>query len=130
MALLKNLLLAFVAIAVLSIATPASAAGKIEKATTQEVAEAIVHTIALTEETVAAIKNGIDTKAALALFKKIKQSSKKIESNIVDRLRSKANQRIVKARSAMKKGDTAKAIALTEEATEIFKEVKVKHANF
>jgi Zn-dependent M32 family carboxypeptidase len=69
--------------------------------------------------------------AVLALIKETKQASKQIESNVVDRLRSKANSKMVKARSAIKKcNDYSIAQPLVDHAINIYKKVKAKHAKF
>ena len=131
MALLKKLLLAvFVSVAMFATAPATMAAGKIEKATIAEVTEAIKETISLSEETLAALQSGADKEKVLGLYKSTKQESKKIESNIVDRLRSKANSRVKQSRSAYLKEDNAKAEELMTEAIKIFKEVQVKHREF
>jgi len=130
MGLLKKQLLTLLVSTLMLIAAPSVMAGKIEKATTQEVSEAIVETIRLSEEALAAVKNGQEKDQILTLLKETKQSSKRIESNVVDRLRSKANSRVTKARAAIRKGDTATAETLLTEAVAIFKEVQVKHKAF
>ncbi len=134
MGLLKKLLLA-ISIAAVSISaisvTPAIAAGKIEKATAEEVTITIAKTIELSEKTLAAVIAGEMSKdEILALMKETKQSSKLIESNIVDRLRSKASERLAKGRSAFKKGKKDEAVELLTKVVEIFKEVQIKHAAF
>ena len=131
MALLKKLLLAvFVSVAMFATAPATMAAGKIEKATVAGVTQAIEDAISLSQETLTAIQSGAEKDKVLELFKSTKQASKKIESNVVDRLRSKANSRLSKARSAYKKEDTAKAEELMTEAVKIFKEVKTKYHAF
>ncbi len=130
MELLKKLLMA-VSISIAMIATTQVAtAGKIEKATVQEVKEAIVDTISLSEETLAAIESGAEKDSVLELFKKTKQSSKRIESNIVDRLRQTANSRLRNARSAYKKDDKETAIGLMTEVIQRFNEIQKKHSSF
>jgi hypothetical protein len=131
MAIFKKVLLAvFVSVAMIATAPVTIAAGKIEKATPQEVTEAIKDTISLSEETLAAVESGAEKEAVLDLFKRTKQSSKRIESNIVDRLRQTANSRLKKARSAFKKDDKETAVAFMTEAIQIFKDVQKKHAAF
>ena len=131
MALLKKLLLAvFVSVAMFATAPATMAAGKIEKATIADVTEAIKEAISLSEETLAALQSGAEKDKILGLYKSTKQASKKIESNIVDRLRSKANSRVKQSRSAYLKEDNAKAEELMTEAIKIFKEVQVKHREF
>lgn len=131
MDLLKKVLLAvFVSAAMFSAAPATMAAGKIQNATAEEVSQAIEDAISNSEAALAAMQNGEDQDAVLALLKSTKQASKRIESNIVDRLRSKANSRVSKARSAYKKGENEKAQALLSEATEIFKEVQSKYKSF
>ncbi|WP_305909107.1 hypothetical protein Q9L42_007220 [Methylomarinum sp. Ch1-1] len=131
MDLLKKLLLAVsVTVAMSAMAPVATAAGKIENATAEEVSQAIEDAIRLSEEALTAVQNGTDEDTVLGLLKSTKQASKRIESNIVDRLRSKANSRISKARSAIRKGDNAKAESYLIEAVSIFKEVQSKYKAF
>jgi len=131
MAILKKVLLAaFVSTAMITTAPVTIAAGKIEKATPQEVKEAIVETISLSEETLAAVESGAEKEAVLDLFKRTKQSSKRIESNIVDRLRQTANSRLSKARSAYRKDDKETTIGLMTEVVQRFNEIQKKHSAF
>ena len=131
MAILKKVLLAvFVSMAMIATAPVTIAAGKIEKATAQEVVEAIKDTISLSEETLAAVESGAEKEAVLELFKKTKQASKRIESNIVDRLRQTANARLRKARSAFKQDDKETTIAFMTEVVQRFKEIQKKHSSF
>lgn len=132
MALLKKLLLASaITVSLITVSPATFAAGKIEKSTVAEVKVAIDETIALSEDVLAAVEAGEATQEeVLILMKKTKQASKRIESNPVDRLRSKGNQRMAKARSAFKKGEHEKAIVLIKEVVSIYKEVKVKYNSF
>lgn len=131
MDLLKKLLLALaVTISMTAVSPVALAEGKIKNATVEEVSEAIDDAIRLSEESLAAVQNGTDEAEILKLLKSTKQASKRIESNVVDRLRSKANGKVAKARSAVKSGKTEDAAALLTEAVAIFKEVKEKHQAF
>lgn len=129
MDLLKKLLLAAV-ISMTAISPAAFAEGKIKNATVEEVSQAIDDAIRLSGETLTAVQSKAEKDEVLKLLKATKQASKRIESNVVDRLRSKANGKIAQARSAVKKGDSETAIALLTEAVEIFKEVKTKHQAF
>ncbi|WP_031434598.1 hypothetical protein [Methylomarinum vadi] len=131
MDLLRKVLLAvFVSVAMFATAPATMAAGKIENATAEEVSQAIEDAISNSEKAVAAMQSGADEDTVLGLLKATKQASKRIESNVVDRLRSKANSRIAKSRSAFRKGDKEKAQALATEALDIFKEVKSKYHSF
>jgi len=131
MDLLKKILLAAsLGVAMIATAPVSMAAGKIEKATVAEVVEAIKETIKLSEESLAAIESGADKKSILDLLKRTKQSSKRIESNIVDRLRQTANARVSKARSAVKKDDKETAVAFMTEAVQRFKDIQKKHSSF
>ncbi len=129
MDLLKKLLLAAV-ISMTAISPAALAAGKIKNATVEEVSQAIDDAIRLSGETLAAVEGNVEKAEVLKMLKATKQASKRIESNVVDRLRSKANGKIAKARSAIKKDDNEKAAVLLTEAVAIFKEVKTKHQSF
>ena len=131
MDLLKKIVLAAsLSVAMIATAPVSMAAGKIEKATVAEVVEAIKETIKLSEESLAAIESGADKKSILDLLKRTKQSSKRIESNIVDRLRQTANARVSKARSAVKKDDKETAVAFMTEAVQRFKDIQKKHSSF
>lgn len=125
----KILLAAFISAAMITTA-PVTMAAKIEKATAQAVVKIIEETIVLSEEALAAIESGMEKKELLKLLKKLKQSSKGIESNIVDRLRQTANARLNKARSAVKQDDKETAIAYMTEVVQLFKKIQKKHSAF
>ncbi len=126
----KGLLAVLVSVFIFAASPSTTAAGKIENATAEEVGQAIEDAIRYSEEALSAMKNGGDEDSVMALLKSTKQASKRIESNVVDRLRSKANSRIAKARTAFKKGDVAIAEASLSEAVDIFKEVQTKYKAF
>lgn len=128
---LKKLILAFFfSFAFLATAPSAFAVGKIENATPAETVIAIDETLVLAEETLAAIKDGTDKETVMPMFKKTKQSAKKIESTVTYMLREKSLGRLSKARSAFKKGDTETAEAKMTEALKLFKELKTKYHDF
>jgi len=127
MDLLKKVILAvFVSISMFAIA-PATMAGVPEPATREEVIESIEEAIKFSEQTLAALKANESKKSVLALFKATKKESKKIESTPVERTRSKASQKMGKARLAFKKGNSEKAEELMTEVVELFKEVQKIH---
>jgi Zn-dependent oligopeptidase len=131
MAILKKVLsAAIISTAMLTSAPTVMAAGKIEKATMADVTEAVEEAVRLSDETVAAIKEGAEKDTIMNLFKETKQASKKIESNVVDRLRQKANETLRKARSKYKKGETEEALTLMTKAAKIFKDIKAKRNAF
>jgi hypothetical protein len=130
MDLYKKILFA-VSISIAMITTaPVALAAKVEKATAEAVVKIIEETITLSEETLEALQGGAEKEKLLALLKKTKQSSKGIESNIVDRLRQTANARLNKVRSAVKQDDNETAIAYMTEVVERFKEIQQKHSAF
>jgi len=127
MDLLKKVILAlFVSISMFAI-SPATMAGVPEPATREEVIESIEEAIKFSEQTLAALKANESKKSVLALFKATKKESKKIESTPVERTRSKASQKMGKARLAFKKGNSEKAVELMTEVVELFKEVQNIH---
>jgi len=127
MDLLKKLILAlFVSISMFAIA-PAVMADVPEPASREEVIESIEEAIKFSEQTLAALKANESKKSVLVLFKATKKESKKIESTPVERTRSKASQRMAKARLAFKKGNSEKAEELMTEVVELFKEVQNIH---
>jgi len=131
MSILKKILSAAIVSTVILTSAPAViAAGKIEKATMAEVTEAVEDAVRLSDETVAAIKEGAEKEAVMNLFKETKQASKRIESNVVDRLRQKANETLRKARSKYKKGENDEALTLMTKAAKIFKDIKAKRNAF
>ncbi len=131
MSILKKILSAAIVSTVILTSAPAViAAGKIEKATMAEVTEAVEDAVRLSDETVAAIKEGAEKEAVMNLFKETKQASKRIESNVVDRLRQKANETLRKARSKYKKGENEEALTLMTKAAKIFKDIKAKRNAF
>lgn len=132
---LKKLSLAlFVSVAMLGAAPSAMAkpAGKIENATAADTVVAIADTIALSEEALQAVKDGSLEKAEMmALFKKVKQRAKTIESTTTYMLREKALGRLGKARLAYKKGkDQSEVEAKMVKAVETFKEMKARFEEF
>ncbi len=127
MDLLKKVILAlFVSISMFAIA-PAAMADVPEPASREEVVESIEQAIKLSGETLAALKENESKKSVLALFKATKKESKKIESTPVERTRSKASQKMAKARLSFKKGDSEKSIELMTEVVELFEEVQKIH---
>jgi len=105
MGLLKKLTLAFfVSFAMLAVAPSAIAKpGKIANQTQAEVEQSLLDTIAVAEETLAAMKSGADKETVMALLKKTKQTGKTIESSVVLANRDRALTKVKKARSAYKK---------------------------
>ncbi|MCF7970392.1 MAG: hypothetical protein K9L22_04415 [Methylococcaceae bacterium] len=133
MSLLKKVVLAgFISTAMLATAPSVMAkpAGKQANQTQEGVAIALDDTVAAAEETLAALKAGVDMETGLALFKKTKETSKTIESATVYVLRARAQGTLSKARSAFKKGDNEEAIKLMTAALEEFEGVKSAYFNF
>ncbi len=130
---LKKIVLAlFVSSALLAAAPSAVAkpAGKVENQSQEAVAQSLVDTITAAETALAAVQNGTDKKETMALFKATKQTAKTIESSVVLADRDRALNRVMKARSAFKKGDIKTAEEFMTEAVERFKQVKAKYHNF
>ncbi|PKM13052.1 MAG: hypothetical protein CVV13_02905 [Gammaproteobacteria bacterium HGW-Gammaproteobacteria-3] len=120
----KISLLVFIAATLGTASLPSFAAGKIENATTAEVREEIDNAVKSTEAAIEAVQNNADEETTLGFIKAAKQASKKIESNRLDPMRSKANSNLAKARSAVKKGQKDQATAFLTEALSTFKEIK------
>ena len=133
MSSLKKLVLAlFVSSAMLAAAPVAMAKpGKIANQTQEGVKQALLDTIAISEETLAAMKAGdADKETVMALLKKTKQTAKTIESSVVLADRDRALAKVKKSRSAYKKDQHAKAEELMEQAVERFIKVNEKYHNF
>lgn len=135
MVLMKKLTLAvFVSVAMLAAAPSAMAkpAGKIENASPEATVIAIEETIELAEEALKEVKaNTLEKKEMMALFKKLKQRSKTIESTTTYMLREKALGRLGKARLAYKRDkDQAEVEELMTKAMETFRAIKVRYAEF
>ena len=132
MGLLKKLTLAFfVSFAMLAVAPSAIAKpGKIANQTQAEVEQSLLDTIAVAEETLAAMKSGADKETVMALLKKTKQTAKTIESSVVLADRDRALSKVGKARLAYKRDQHAKAEELMEQAVKGFKKVNEKYHNF
>jgi hypothetical protein len=127
MDLFKKVILAlFVSISMFAI-SPAVMAGVPEPASREEVIESIENTIKLSEQTLAAIIANESKKSVEVLFKATRKESKKIESTPVERTRSKASQKMGKARLAYKKGHSEKAEELMIRVVELFKKVQEIH---
>jgi len=130
---LKKLVLAlFISSAMLAAAPTvvAKPAGKVANQTQAEVAQSLDDTITAAETALAAVQNGTDKKETMALFKSTKQTAKTIESSVVLADRDRALNRVMKARSAYKKGNIEVAEKFMVEAVERFKKVKAKYHNF
>jgi len=127
MDLLKKVIFAlFVSTSMMAVA-PAVMAEVPETASREEVAESIEEAITLSGETLAALKENESKASVLALFKATKKESKKIDSSPVERTRSKASQKMAKARLSFKKGDSEKAIELMTEVVDLFEKVQTIH---
>lgn len=133
MGLLKKLVMAFlVSFAMFAVAPTAMAkpAGKIANQTQEGVKQAFLDTIAIAEETLAAMKGGADKEAVMALLKKTKQTGKTIESAVVLANRDRALGKLKKARSAYKKDQHDKAVQLMEQTVERFIKLNEQYHNF
>lgn len=133
MSSLKKLVLALCVSSAMLAAAPvavAKPAGKIANQTQEGVKQSLLDTIAIAEETLAAMKNGTDKDTVMALLKKTKQTAKTIESSVVLADRDRALGKVKKARSAYKKDQHAKAEELMTQAVERFIKVNEKYHNF
>ena len=133
MGLLKKIIFAaFISTAMLATAPSVMAkpAGKVANQTQAEVAQSLIDTIDAAELALTAIQSSADFKDTMKAFKTTKQTAKTIESSVVLADRDRALNRVMKARSAYKKGDIEKSEALMTEAVERFKKVKDKYHNF
>ena len=133
MSSLKKLVLALFVSSAMLAATPvvvAKPAGKIANQTQEGVKQALLDTIAIAEETLAAMKGGVEKDTVMALLKKTKQTAKTIESSVVLADRDRALAKVKKSRSAYKKDQHAKAEELMEQAVERFIKVNDKYHNF
>jgi hypothetical protein len=134
MIFLKKITLAlFVTFAMIAVSPSAMAKkpmGKIENASPEATAIAIDETLVLAEETLAAIKSGVEKDVVMKMFKATKQKAKAVESTVTYMLREKSLGKLGKARSAFKKGKTEKAAELMAKALESFKKLKYKYDNF
>jgi len=134
MGLLKKLVIVFfVSVTMLAVATPSAMAkvGKQANQTQAGVAIALDDTVAAAEALYAHLQEGIDdVKAGLAEFKNVKQLSKTIESSTVYPQRARAQGALRKARSAFKKGHNEEAVKLMKIAVEKFKTVKSDYYSF
>ncbi len=133
--LLKKLTLAlFVSVAMLAAAPSAMAKpqGKIENASPEATVVAIDETIELAGEALKAVQAGeLEKKEMMALFKKVKQRAKTIESTTTYMLREKALGRLGKARLAYKRGkDKAEVEELMAKSYDTFKKIKVRYDEF
>lgn len=104
--------------------------GKIENKTAAETEVTIDNAIEKAEETLAAIKNGTEKDAVMALYKETKQLTKEIESTVIYLLRQKALERLSKSRSAFKKGKVELAEEKMVEALEKYNELKNRYHSF
>ena len=133
MSSLKKLVLAVCVSSAMLAAAPAAIAkpaGKIANQTQEGVKQSLLDTIAVAEETLAAMKSGAEKDTVMALLKKTKQTAKTIESSVVLADRDRALAKVKKSRSAYKKDQHAKAEELMEQAVVRFIKVNDKYHNF
>ncbi|NOQ14689.1 MAG: hypothetical protein GQ583_09475 [Methyloprofundus sp.] len=132
MSSLKKLVLAVCVSTAMLAAAPVAIAkpGKIANQTQEGVKQSLLDTIAVAEETLAAMKSGVEKDTVMALLKKTKQTAKTIESSVVLADRDRALAKVKKSRSAYKKDQHAKAEELMGQAVERFIKVNEKYHNF
>ncbi|MGR9054206.1 MAG: hypothetical protein ACU84J_16325 [Gammaproteobacteria bacterium] len=125
MKFIRNIVLSLiVACSFGAVSSVSFAAGKIENATTAEVKEAIDKAINATDQAIAALQNGGDADAILGFINDAGQASKRIESNRLDVIRTRAASKLKKARKAVMKAETDEAIALLSDALKGYQEIK------
>jgi len=105
----KKIFLAILLPAFLACATTASAAGKIENPTMEEVTYAIETTVKHAEEALDAINSGADKDVILGFIAETKQIAKEIEVTRLGPNKMKASSQMKKARFAVRKDEMEKA---------------------
>ncbi len=133
MSLFKKLVMAFfVSFAMLAVAPTAMAKplGKIQNQSQEQAAQSFDDTVVAAEETLAAMKSGVDKDTVMALLKKTKQAGKSIQSAVVLANRDRALGKLKKARSAYKKDQHAKAEELMAQTVDRFKKVRTQYHDF
>ncbi len=127
MHLIKKMIFALLmACSIMTVSTTASAAGKIENATLEEIIDAIDTTISRSEKTLAALKDGADKEQVLDLLSDTKQIAKEIHATRKAAVfKSKAGKHMKKARKAVKKDDLETAKEHVEQGVELYKKLKI-----
>ncbi len=105
----KKIFLAILLPVFLTCATTASAAGKIENPTMEEVTYAIETTVKNAEKALDAINNGADKDVILGFIADTKQIAKEIEVTRLGPNKMKASSQMKKARFAVRKDEMEKA---------------------
>ncbi len=124
MKFIKQLSLALAIMFSIASLAPVSAAGKIENATSEDVANSIADAVKNSEAALAGLTNGDSEEAVLDLIEAARQNSKRIEVGRLDVNRTRAAAHLKKARSAIRKGDKAKAQAELTEAVKGYQEIQ------
>lgn len=127
MKFLKQILIALTVAFSAGSFTHVMAAGKIENATPEDVAAAVTGAAKNSEDALAALKNGESDETVLELIEAARQDSKRIEVGRLDVKRTRAAAHLKNARSAIRKGDKAKAEASLIEAVKGYQEVKSEY---
>ncbi len=123
--IIKLIFAFFLACSVSTISTTATAAGKIENATLEEIIASINTTITRSEKTLEALENGADKETVLSLLSDTKQMAKEIHATRRAAVyKSKAGSQMKKARKAAKKDDLEKAKGHVKEGVELYKKLK------
>ena len=117
------LLLAFFAVTTSPLAT---AVGKIENATTEEVQQALVDSIKTTEDALASLKSGASAETVSEQINNARQLIKRVEINRLDVIRTRSAESLKKARQAVNEGKKDVAEDFLTNALAGFKEMQSK----
>ncbi|MDT8406173.1 MAG: hypothetical protein RQ715_02875 [Methylococcales bacterium] len=124
MTLLKQLAVTFTLLFSALAMVPASAAGKVENATAEEVAVSIADAVKNSQAALSALTGSESDDTVLELIEAARQNSKRIEVGRLDVNRTRAAAHLKKARRALRNGDKAAAEAELNKAIKGYQEVQ------
>lgn len=126
MQLKKCLLPLLLALSAVTVSPLATAAGKIENATTEQVQQALVDSIKTTEDALASLKSGASADAVSEQINNARQLIKRVEINRLDVIRTRSAESLKKARQALNDGKKDVAEDFLTNALAGFKEMQSK----
>ncbi len=120
----KHLPSLLLALCVSAISPMASAVGKIENASTEEVKQALDESVKITEDALAALKNGASEDIVNDQINNARQLIKRVEINRLDVIRTRSAENLKKARQAVSNGQKDQAEDFLAAALKGFKEMQ------
>ncbi|MEQ1528564.1 MAG: hypothetical protein ABL925_04550 [Methylococcales bacterium] len=120
----KYLLSVLVAVVINAISPMATAAGKIENASTADVKQALNDSVKATEDAIAALKSGAGEDAVNEHISNARQLIKRVEINRLDVIRTRSADSLKRAKQALSSGQKDQAEDFLGNALKGFKEMQ------